>query len=389
MDPNGARRASVWTPLQLAALRGETDLSEFPPEDAAYPEEVRDGGMLDEACAGVCATAPSLSGAPLCLAALRGHAGTVRALLRRGASGAGAALVHAGRGGATEAAEALLDAGASVEARAGQATALFLASQGGHLATASLLLDRGARVNSVASGAPALLIAAEIGHTETARLLLDRGADVNGRATDGSTPLLMAAQGGCEATVRLLLERGADVDAVCLDNVSALTSAVHCGHEKVVRLLLEVGGANPNPRDGDSRNSAIVSAYHSALHQPRIAALLVQHGALVPRFMWSAPLGMVMAMVAEGGAPVSDDVLDAQDHVFPDSDTRAFLTQWRDGTHPLQAERRAMEAALLSWRWRSAYRAQDGSTREEVAFFPADLVTLAGDFVHAQERRPV
>jgi hypothetical protein len=51
--------------------------------------------------------------------------------------------------------------------------------------------------------------------------------------------------------------------------------------------------------------------------------------------------------------------------------TDEFLDAWRAGAHPVQAERRAVEAALLS----AACR------------MPGDVALFVGDFMHARPRR--
>ena len=63
-------------------------------------------------------------------------------------------------------------------------------------------------------GKSALHIAAESGNIEAAEALLDAGADIDAiEYEDGGTPLAGAARNGQTAMIRFLLERGADVNA--------------------------------------------------------------------------------------------------------------------------------------------------------------------------------
>lgn len=58
----------------------------------------------------------------------------------------------------------------------------------------------------------AFYIACRNGHTDVARMLLDRGADINFRGFFGGTALHWAAGNGHRETVEFLLERGAQTD---------------------------------------------------------------------------------------------------------------------------------------------------------------------------------
>jgi antitoxin (DNA-binding transcriptional repressor) of toxin-antitoxin stability system len=92
----------------------------------------------------------------------------------------GEALREAARAGDAARIEALLAAGAPVDApaRYGQ-TPLYFAAEKGHLAVVRLLLDRGANVNAGDRffGASVLDMALAGRHREVALLLLERGAD--------------------------------------------------------------------------------------------------------------------------------------------------------------------------------------------------------------------
>ncbi len=100
-------------------------------------------------------------------------------------------------------------------------TALHLAVFGNQAEAAQALLDRGAEVNALSGGniarVPPLGTAAFARSVPLARLLLDAGADVNAQGEGGFTALHSAAQNGDAELVRLLLERGADPGLAAAD----------------------------------------------------------------------------------------------------------------------------------------------------------------------------
>jgi ankyrin repeat protein len=103
-------------------------------------------------------------------------------------------------------------------------TALHFACFFGTAEAARALVEAGADLEAVATGenrvAP-LQSAAAAGNVEAARVLLDAGADVNCREEGRFTPLHSAAQNGDEPLARLLLERGADREARLEDGRTA------------------------------------------------------------------------------------------------------------------------------------------------------------------------
>ncbi len=117
--------------------------------------------------------------------------------------------------GSFEAAEALLAAGAAVDARSTNAmrnTPLHAAAAGRSLDVARLLAAHGANVNAAqAGGWTALHAAAQNGDGDLALLLLSLGAQANPAADNGQHPLDLALTRGHAAMVRLLEENGAAV----------------------------------------------------------------------------------------------------------------------------------------------------------------------------------
>ena len=182
------------------------------------------------------------------------------------------ALVLAARSGDREIIEALLAAGANVDAREENPqpptgkTALLVAAEAGHAEVIRSLLRAGAepelKDESFVEGtignttvawsdmprcATALILAAERGHTEAVQTLLEEGANVNGRGSGAyPTPLLAAIEGQQLAVVQILLQAGANVESGTPDE-TPLSLAVANGSREIVELLLSAG-ADPNQR---------------------------------------------------------------------------------------------------------------------------------------------
>jgi uncharacterized protein len=153
-------------------------------------------------------------------ATIAGRADLVRAYLARDPALAGAwtqdgytALHYAAFFGGADAAKALIDAGADLEA-----------------------------VSRNAMGVRPLNSAAAGRHGDVSRLLVERGADVNAAQEQGFTPLHAAAQNGDADLVAVFLAAGADKDARLGDGRTAADVALEAGHEALAELL---GGPSP------------------------------------------------------------------------------------------------------------------------------------------------
>ena len=158
----------------------------------------------------------------LLTAARDGQVELVRSLLEEGAEvnaarGDGLTALHlAAEGGHPAVAEALVAAGAAVDAgtRIGGYTPLQMAARGGHGAVVLRLLEAGADPNAwtTNSGVTALHLAAgATGGRSAVAALLDHGADPDAReGSAGQTPLFFAAAANRAAAVTALLAAGAD-----------------------------------------------------------------------------------------------------------------------------------------------------------------------------------
>ncbi len=107
-------------------------------------------------------------------------------------------------------------------------------------AAAQALIDAGADVNARSSNPLAVLpihSAVSGGHDDVVAVLIDAGADVNATQRHGWTALHGAAQNGSLASVERLLAAGADPAARNDDGVDAIGLARQAGHEAIVARL--------------------------------------------------------------------------------------------------------------------------------------------------------
>lgn len=158
------------------------------------------------------------------------------------------ALSLAAENGFTAIVEALLDAGADVNAADDdeiRQTALHHAVWEGKRDVVKLLLKRGARTDIQSVDGTPLFCAAVNGDAEAAALLLAAGADPDARGSDGTTPLHGAAESGNVEIIRSLLARGADVNALEGRRGTPLSIAASHGHAEACRVLLEAGARRP------------------------------------------------------------------------------------------------------------------------------------------------
>lgn len=168
------------------------------------------------------------------------------------------ALHHAAEMGQLQAAQALLAAGAQINAQGnGGVAPLHIAVQRNDLPMASLLISNKADVNlRSAIGATPLMLAAAAGKMpDMVKLLLSSGADPRLRDRYGNTALILAA-GAPEpdGVAELLISTGVDLNIQENGNgFSALHQAVLRGNRPLVKALL---GAKANPnltsREGDT-----------------------------------------------------------------------------------------------------------------------------------------
>ena len=85
----------------------------------------------------------------------------------------------------------------------------------------------------------ALMLAAEQGHLDVVQALLDAGADLNAGKGEWGTALMKAAQNGHLGVVRALIAAKADVNAADQQGTTALMAATRIGYKQIVQALVE------------------------------------------------------------------------------------------------------------------------------------------------------
>ena len=173
-------------------------------------------------------------------------------------------------------AAALLDAGASAEARLkddGKPLGGTLSQSLQEFGLAEVLgVDL---ADLLRDGSTPLHYAAWGNASDAAALLVERGADVNAKSGNDTTPLHYAASGNALDAVALLLDRGADINAKNAQGGTLLHFAAY-GNASDAAALLVGRGADVNAKDSGRNAPLHYAAWGNASD---VAALLVERGA--------------------------------------------------------------------------------------------------------------
>jgi ankyrin repeat protein len=155
-----------------------------------------------------------------------------------------AALFVALRAKSLKVAKVLWEApGIQIDARNGaDETPLMMAAMRGEADAVQALLAHGAA--PVKEGWSPLHYAATGGNAEVVRILLARGAPVEARSPNGSTPLMMAAKYASEDAVDALLAAGASRSAKNDLGMDAAAFAASAGRDRLAARLKPDGGAH-------------------------------------------------------------------------------------------------------------------------------------------------
>lgn len=171
----------------------------------------------------------------------------------------GSALHLAVGMGSVEVAEALIAAGADLEAKGEPAGAhpLHVAAKVNDPAIAALLIDHGAKVEAAdGEGRTPLMVAAVSGNLETTEVLLAKGANPIARDSSyDAAPIHFASWSGHVKIVELLVSKGVDVNLVNGHNgETPLHDAAHgeTDYGELIEFLL-ANGANPSIRNKDGK----------------------------------------------------------------------------------------------------------------------------------------
>ena len=175
------------------------------------------------------------------------------------------ALHWAVENGHTEIVEALVKAGAKVDAKYGEVTALHMAVCNGRADIVNALVIAGADVNEkTIDEVTALHWATEDGNTEIVNLLLANGATIHANC-DGATALHFAAEDGNTEIVNLLIKHIADVDAKGNGGLTALHWAVSKGNLEIVKALVKAGAKINATTDFGMTVLQLAKHYHHEL----------------------------------------------------------------------------------------------------------------------------
>lgn len=172
--------------------------------------------------------------------------------------------------------QALLNAGAQVDADSTYGTALTFACGTGHLAGAKLLISLGADVNVARTdGITPLMMAANVGSAEIVSALLEKHADPKEIDRNRTSALIYAARNGATQAGMLLLDAGAEINAADKQGRTALMGAAMNGHADLVRELL-ARGANPGMQDASGRTALDLSCAYG--DYPDVVRALAERG---------------------------------------------------------------------------------------------------------------
>jgi ankyrin repeat protein len=302
----------------------------------------------------------------LIIAAGLGHAEAINALVAAGAKVNAktifglTALMNAARKGHVKAVNALITARADVNAKNGQGwAALIIAARHGQLEVVEALIEADADINAKTNeGWTALMGAAHDGHLGVVRRLLEAGADVDAKADGGWTALAVAARHGWLEVVGALIEAHAEFDAKTNDGMTALMVATRNGHYEVVQRLLKAG-VDLEAKQNQGWTAVMVAA---ELGELEVVNALVEAGADVNAKNNDG--GTALAIAVEHG---HDGVVDALVNAGADVDAKLNDDGWTALMLAAQNGRLEMIEALVAKQVDVHAKRSDGATAMIIA----------------------
>ena len=207
------------------------------------------------------------------------------------------ALVLAAGHGLIKMAQALVDAGADVNAAGTNGTSpLHNAAVHGHVDVVTLLLDSGAKAEKLCKGFTAVHLAAAFDQARIIEVFADKGVSLDmEEPNQGATALVCAVQKGSAKAARALLLRGADSSKPLKSGASAYHVAIEQKQDPILEIMLQhypVGVLLSSPQHGTVLKMA------RATKQPRLIKLAEE----------AANNAMFAAITKDNG--VSEDYID-------------------------------------------------------------------------------
>jgi cytohesin len=226
------RNSDLFTPLNLAAERGQTEVAALLLGMGADPT-----------------IGDRENSQPIHLAAISGSVPILDLILGKGIDidtrdiNLMTPLLFAASRGQAEMCRHLIKLGADVKARDINGLGpLHMISISGNVDIMNLLVEKGAQVNAKSErGYTPLHSAVSYGRTDAVKFLVGHGADIKAESSQGEQPLNWAFGRNSHDAAEYLISKGADVNHKDINGFTPMHNAAGRGNIAVAQLLLENG----------------------------------------------------------------------------------------------------------------------------------------------------